>query len=87
VTGFSASTGWRTELDPRAFGAGEPGMAVLVAASPVPVVLARDEHDAMVSTAQLGALVPDPVELAGIGHAHVEAPEAVAALLTPYRYR
>jgi pimeloyl-ACP methyl ester carboxylesterase len=54
----------------------------------VPIVLARDEHDAMVSTAQLGALVPDPVELAGIGHhAHVEAPDAVAALLTPYRYR
>src|SRR6185437_14849096 len=70
--------GWQPAFDPRAFGVGEPGMAALLAASPVPVVLARGERDPMVSTADLAALVPDPVVLAGLGHnAHVEAPAAV----------
>lgn len=74
--------GWRPALDPRAFGVGDPQVAALVAAAPVPVVLARGEHDAMVSGAQLRALVPDPVELPGLGHnAHVEDPAAVAELL------
>jgi pimeloyl-ACP methyl ester carboxylesterase len=73
---------WRPALDPRAFGVGDPEMAALVAAAPVPVVLARGEHDAMVSAEQLRALVPAPVELPGLGHnAHVEAPEAVAELV------
>jgi pimeloyl-ACP methyl ester carboxylesterase len=50
-------------------------VAVLLAAEPVPVMLARGEHDAMVTTAQLSALHPDPVELPGRGHnACVEAP-------------
>ena len=77
--------GWRPAFDPRAFGVGEPGLAALLAASPVPVVLARGERDPMVSTADLAALVPDPVVLAGLGHnAHVEAPAAVLALLAPF---
>lgn len=73
---------WRPALDPRAFGVGDPEMAALLAAAPVPVVLARGEHDAMVSAEQLRALVPAPVDLAGLGHnAHVEAPGAVAELV------
>jgi pimeloyl-ACP methyl ester carboxylesterase len=73
---------WRPALDPRAFGVGDPQVAHLLEAAPVPVVLARGEHDAMVSAEQLRALVPDPVDLPGLGHnAHVEAPDAVAGLV------
>ncbi|WP_308283156.1 alpha/beta fold hydrolase [Pseudonocardia nigra] len=78
---------WRPALDPRVFGVGDPEMAALLAAASVPVVLARGEHDRMVSRAQLRALVPDPVELRGLGHnAHVEDPAAVAALLARSRH-
>jgi pimeloyl-ACP methyl ester carboxylesterase len=77
--------GWRPAFDPRAFGVGEPGMAGLLATSPVPVVLARGERDPMVSTADLAALVPDPVVLPDLGHnAHVEAPAALLPLLAPF---
>ncbi|GAA2856216.1 alpha/beta fold hydrolase [Pseudonocardia halophobica] len=73
---------WRTALDPRAFGVGDPQMAALLAAAPVPVVLARGEHDPMVTADQLAALVPAPVDLPGLGHnAHVEVPEALLPLL------
>jgi pimeloyl-ACP methyl ester carboxylesterase len=75
-------SGWRPTFDPRAFGVGEPEVAALVAAAPVPVRLARGELDPMVSAAQLAALVPNPVELAGLGHnAHVERPAALLPLL------
>jgi pimeloyl-ACP methyl ester carboxylesterase len=74
--------GWRPTFDPRAFAVGDPEVAVLLAAAPVPVTLARGEHDAMVTAAQLAALLPDPVELPGLGHnAHVEDPAAVLALV------
>jgi pimeloyl-ACP methyl ester carboxylesterase len=73
---------FRPAMDPRAFGVGEPGVAALVAASPVPVVLARGERDPMVSTAELAELVAEPVVLRGLGHnAHVEDPAAVVRLL------
>lgn len=73
---------WRPALDPRAFGVGDPQVARLLEAAPVPVVLARGEHDVMVSAEQLHALVPAPVDLPGLGHnAHVEAPAAVAGLV------
>ncbi|MFC4942625.1 alpha/beta fold hydrolase [Pseudonocardia sp. GCM10023141] len=76
--------GWRLALDPRAFGVGEPQVAALVATADVAVVLARGEHDPMVTREQLAAHVPDPVELPGLGHnAHVESPAAVRALLAP----
>jgi pimeloyl-ACP methyl ester carboxylesterase len=46
------------------------------------VVLARGEHDAMVTGDQLRALTPDAVDLPGLGHnAHVEDPGAVLRLL------
>lgn len=74
--------GWRLAQDSATFGVGVPDMAGLVAAARCPVVLARGEHDPMVSHEQLAELVPEPVTLAGLGHnAHVEKPEAVLALL------
>jgi len=81
-----AGDGWRPAFDVRAFGVGEPGVAGLLARATVPVVLARGEHDGMVSAAQLSALVPEPVDLAGLGHnAHVEDPAALLPLLADCR--
>jgi pimeloyl-ACP methyl ester carboxylesterase len=78
--------GWRPAFDPRAFGVGEPGMAALLAGVSVPVTLARGENDHMVRAAQLAALLPDPVDLRGLGHnAHVEDPAALLPLLAAYR--
>lgn len=75
-------TGWRLAQDPRTFGVGVPDMERLLASVRCPVVLARGEHDPMVSQDQLAALVPEPVTLPGLGHnAHVEAPAAVLALV------
>jgi len=77
--------GWRPAFDPRAFGVGEPEVASLLAAAPAPVVLARGEHDPMVSAAQLAVLVADPVDLPGLGHnAHVEMPAALLPLVQRY---
>lgn len=74
--------GWRLAQDPRTFGVGVPDMVGLLSAAPCPVVLARGEHDPMVSHEQLAELVADPVTLPGLGHnAHVEDPSAVLALL------
>jgi pimeloyl-ACP methyl ester carboxylesterase len=73
--------GWRVAQDPATFGVGVPDLAALLAAATCPVVLARGEHDPMVSDADLRALVPDPVTLPAVGHnAHVEDPAAVARL-------
>lgn len=75
-------SGWRLAQDPRTFGVGVPDMAGLLAALTSPVVLARGEHDPMVSHDDLAALVPAPVTLPGLGHnAHVEDPAAVLGLL------
>jgi pimeloyl-ACP methyl ester carboxylesterase len=76
---------WRLALDPRLFGVGAPDLPGLLAAARAPVVLARGEHDAMVTAEQLAALVPDPVEVPDCEHnAHVERPELVAGLLAPF---
>ena len=76
---------WRLRLDPPAFGVGAPDLPGLLAAARAPVVLARGETDAMVTTEQLEALVPDPVVLPACGHnAHVERPDLVAGLLRPF---
>ena len=75
-------SGWRLAQDPRTFGVGVPDMAALLAAVACPVVLARGEHDVMVTHEELASLVPDPVSLPGLGHnAHVEDPGTVLALL------
>jgi pimeloyl-ACP methyl ester carboxylesterase len=76
---------FRLALDGPAFGVGEPGVAELLAAARGPVVLARGEHDPMVSAARLRALDPAAVELPGRGHnVHVEDPAAVWSLVAPF---
>lgn len=75
-------SGWRLAQDPRTFAVGVPDMVGLLAGAGCPVVLARGEHDPMVSHDELAALVPHAVTLPGLGHnAHVEDPAAVLALL------
>jgi pimeloyl-ACP methyl ester carboxylesterase len=77
----SVDGGWRVAQDPATFGVGVPDMAGLLALSGCPVVLARGEHDPMVTDDDLSLLVPDAVVLLGLGHnAHVEDPAAVLAL-------
>ncbi|WP_030489270.1 alpha/beta fold hydrolase [Micromonospora chokoriensis] len=77
---------WRLAMDPTAFAVGEPDLAALLAATDVPVVLARGEHDPMVTDEQLKEYGVPVATLPGLGHnAHVEDPAAVLALLDPYR--
>ncbi|MCF0092323.1 alpha/beta fold hydrolase [Micromonospora sp. MH99] len=77
---------WRLAMDPTAFGVGEPDLAALLAATDVPVVLARGEHDPMVTDEQLKAYGVPVATLPGLGHnAHVQDPAAVLALLDPYQ--
>ncbi len=76
---------WRLAMDPAAFAVGEPRLPALLAATGVPVLLARGELDPMVTDAQLKELGAPVATLPGLGHnAHVEDPEAVLALLDPY---
>ncbi|RKN45436.1 alpha/beta fold hydrolase [Micromonospora endolithica] len=76
---------WRLAMDPAAFAVGEPRLPALLAATDVPVLLARGERDPMVSDAQLKELDVPVATLPGLGHqAHVEDPAAVLALLDPY---
>ncbi|KOX12329.1 alpha/beta hydrolase [Micromonospora sp. NRRL B-16802] len=77
---------WRLAMDTGAFAVGEPDLAALLAATDVPVVLARGEHDTMVTDAQLKEYGVPVATLPGLGHnAHVEDPAAVLALLDAYR--
>lgn len=74
--------GWRPALDHAAFGVGAPDMTGLLAACRAPVILAAGEHDPLSAAADLRALVPDPVLLAGRGHnAHVEDPGSVLPVI------
>lgn len=74
--------GWRLAQDPATFGVGVPDLRRLVDTVRCEVVLARGEHDRLVSHAQLAELVADPVTLPGLGHnAHVEDRDAVLALV------
>ncbi|MFF5177952.1 alpha/beta fold hydrolase [Micromonospora sp. NPDC000316] len=77
---------WRLAMDTGAFAVGDPDLAALLAATDVPVVLARGEHDPMVTDAQLKEYGVPVATLPGLGHnAHVEDPAAVLALLDAYR--
>lgn len=78
-----ADEGWRLAQDPRSYGVGVPDVASLLDGVRCRVVLARGEHDAMVSHGELADLVDDPVSLPGLGHnAHVEDPGAVRSLVS-----
>jgi pimeloyl-ACP methyl ester carboxylesterase len=77
---------WRLAMDPGTFAVGAPDMAQLLARSQAPVTLARGEHDAMSTDAQLTRLGVPTVTLPGLGHnAHVESPHLSIALLDPHR--
>jgi pimeloyl-ACP methyl ester carboxylesterase len=76
---------WRLALDPRAFGVGAPDVPGLLATSRCPTVLARGEHDEMVTAEQLAAVSTTGVTITGAGHnAHVDSPAAVTRLLGAY---
>lgn len=65
---------------------GAPDLQGLLAAAHGPAVLARGEHDQLVTTEQLARLVDGSQTLSGAGHnAHVEDPARVAQLLSRCR--
>jgi len=74
--------GWRLSQDPRTFVVAGAPFASLAASAQARLVLARGEHDAMVSSAELRRYSQDTCDIAAAGHnAHVEKPEEVVGLL------
>ena len=79
-----AAEGYRLSQDPRTFMVAGAPFATLVSSAACRVLLARGEHDAMVSIEELRAHRGDTVVIAGAGHnAHAEQPDAVVTLLEP----
>lgn len=77
-----SNDGWVQATDPGAFAVGRPDMPGLLAATSADVTLSAGEHDAMGPVEHLRELVPEPVQLPGLGHnAHVEDPMGVQPLL------
>ena len=77
-----AEPGWRLSQDPRTFEVAGAPFASLAASAQTRLVLARGEHDAMVSTAELSLHCRDTYEIATVGHnAHVEKPDEIVGLL------
>ena len=76
---------WRLTMDPAVFAVGAPDLPGLLCAARSRVVLARGEHDPMVTDDQLAVPSSTRVTLSGLGHnAHVEDPAATMVLLQPY---
>jgi pimeloyl-ACP methyl ester carboxylesterase len=76
---------WRLAMDPAVFAVGAPDLRGLLCAARSRVVLARGEHDPMVTDDQLVIPASTRVTLSGLGHnAHVEDPAATMTLLEPY---
>jgi pimeloyl-ACP methyl ester carboxylesterase len=74
--------GFRLAQDPRTFMVGGAPFASLVASADARVLLARGEHDAMVSLAELQVHRADARSVRGLGHnLHAQDPNAVIALL------
>lgn len=74
--------GWRLSQDPRTFEVAGARFARLTAATLSRFMLARGQHDPMVSTAELQLHCPDTHEIASAGHnAHVEKPAEIVGLL------
>jgi pimeloyl-ACP methyl ester carboxylesterase len=73
---------WRLTQDPAGFAVGVPDMRDLLDRVQCPFLLARGEHDAMVSDEDNAALTANTLRLDGLGHnAHIEDPARVLALL------
>jgi pimeloyl-ACP methyl ester carboxylesterase len=82
--GLQAQDGrWRLAMDPAVFAIGAPDMAGLLTRARARVLLARGEHDAMVTGEDLARFATPVVTLPAIGHnAHLESPESVVRLCT-----
>jgi len=74
--------GWRLSSDPRTYEVAGAPFASLAASAHTRILLARGEHDPMVSSADLRLHTEDTYEIRGAGHnAHVEKPDEVVGLL------
>lgn len=76
--------GYRLAADPATMAVGAPNMLALLAAARAhaAVLLARGEHDQLVTTEQLRAVDPAAVVLPGVGHnVHVTDPERLHGLV------
>jgi pimeloyl-ACP methyl ester carboxylesterase len=72
---------WRLAMDPAVFAIGAPDMPDLLARAQARVLLARGEHDPMVTDDDLKSLGTPVATLPWLGHnAHVESPESVVSL-------
>ena len=79
---LEAGSGWRLAQDPRTFAVAGAPFASLAASAIAPVLLARGEHDPLVSLQELQTHAPRAQDIPGAGHnVHVEDPAAVVALL------
>jgi pimeloyl-ACP methyl ester carboxylesterase len=79
---LKAESGWRLAQDPCTFAAAGAPFASLATSATAPVLLARGEHDPMVSLQELRAHTPRAHDIPRAGHnVHVEDPAAVVALL------
>ncbi len=79
-----AQQGFRLAQDPRTFMVAGASFATLAASATAPLVLARGEHDRMVTLDQLRSHCKDAHDIGGAGHnVHVENPAAVIKLLAP----
>jgi len=77
-----AESGWRLAQDARTFAVAGAPFASLAASATAPVLLARGEHDPMVSLQELRPHASQAHDITGRGHnVHVEDPAAVVALL------
>ena len=77
-----AEQGWRLAQDPRSFAVAGASFASLATSAAARVLLARGEHDPMVSLRELRMHDARACDISGAGHnAHIEDPRAVAALL------
>jgi pimeloyl-ACP methyl ester carboxylesterase len=78
----AVADGYALSTDPAALGIEVTPFAELLTQARCPVVLARGEHDPLVSAEEQSLLGRRVVQFAGCGHnAHVEDPAALAALI------
>jgi len=78
----AVNEGWRLSQDPRTFAVAGAPFSTLASSANARVVLARGEHDPMVSTQELRAHSVHVEEVKGAGHnVHVEKPESIVTLL------